>query len=386
MIKELKLKLLISMTEPFIVRALLKGHLRWLVDQGYEVTVMCSSGEHLQWILDQGASVKEINICRRPSIFSDLKCLFEIIFFLRNYKPNIIHYSTPKSSLLTPLAVFFGRVKCKSVYTVRGRVYENMTGIKRSIFVMWEKFSCWIADKVIFISKEMREDFVSNGLVSSAKAVLPGMGSSNGFDTTIFRQPSFEEITASKQYFGVSHFDKVLVYAGRLAVDKGIEDLLGVFKILSSNDPSFGLLLIGEQEVNIKKLIDQFNIDHSRVKIHSWTHDIKAGFWASDVMLFPSFREGFGNVCVESILCGVPVVCYDVIGCRESVNDKVSGFIVPFRDISLMAETIITLFDNASMRAKMVKDGRRWASANFSQKKIWSSILTTYKELLGADA
>tara|TARA_B110000908_G_scaffold170081_1_gene228658 strand:+ start:1250 stop:2374 length:1125 start_codon:yes stop_codon:yes gene_type:complete len=374
------------MTEPFIVRALLKGHLQWLVDQGHEVTVMCRAGEHLQWILDQGVNVKEINICRRPSIFLDLKCLFEIIIFLRQYKPNIIHYSTPKSSLLTPLAVFLGRVRCKSVYTVRGRVYENMTGIKRFVFVTWEKFSCWIADKVIFISKEMRDDFISNGVVCSVDAVLPGMGSSNGFDLTIFRQPSIEEIITSKQYFGVSHFDKVLVYAGRLAVDKGIEDLLDVFKILSSKDPSFGLLLIGEPEVDIKKLMDQFNIDHSRVKIHNWTPDITAGFWASDVMLFPSFREGFGNVCVESILCGVPVVCYDVIGCRESVNDQVSGCIVPFRDISSMAEAVLMLFDDASMRAKMVKDGRRWASANFSQKIIWTSILTTYEELLGAHA
>lgn len=370
------------MTEPFIVRSLLKGHLRWLVDQGYEVTVMCSSGEHLQWILDQGANFKVIKIKRSPSIFLDLKCLLEIILFLWQSKPDIIHYSTPKSSLLTPLAIFLGRVNCKSVYTVRGRVYENMTGIKRWLFELMESFSCWMSDKVIFISKEIKDDFIARKLITSDKAVLPGMGSSNGFDTTVFRQPTTKEIIDSKKYFGVTNFEKVLVYIGRLAIDKGIEDLLEIFNILSSKDSSFGLLLIGEPEVEIKKLIAQHNIDASRVIIHGWTSKIKEGFWASDLMIFPSYREGFGNVCVESILCGVPVVCYDVVGCRESVRNNISGYIVPFRNTSLMVEHILMLFDDTNLREKIIKNGRDWAKASFSQKIIWTEILQTYEGLL----
>ena len=105
------MKVLISMTEPFIVRSLMKGHLKWLVSQGHSVTVMCGAGADVNWILKQGAMVSEVSIERRPNILKDIKCLVEMIFILRRLRPDIIHYSTPKSSLITPLAVLLGRLK-----------------------------------------------------------------------------------------------------------------------------------------------------------------------------------------------------------------------------------------------------------------------------------
>ena len=376
------MKILISMTEPFIVRSLLKGHLRWLVDQGHSVTVVCGAGADVKWILEQGVMVSIVSIERRPSILKDIKCLIEMIFILRRLRPDIIHYSTPKSSLITPMAVFLGRLKAGVIYTVRGRVYENKIGIKRRLFQLADKFSCWIAGKVIFISREIKDDFVKHEVVAAKKAVLIGLGSSNGFDTRVFRKPTVQEKTGAKEYFQLEGSEKIVTYVGRLAPDKGVDDLFRVFETIATYDPLMNFLVIGKVEIQLESLLKKYSIDPSRLVIHDWCADIHKAYWASDVTVFPSFREGFGNVCVESILCGSPVVCYDVVGCRESVKQGISGYKVPFRDTQAMVEKIIYLFDDNDRRDIMVTKGTEWAIRSFNQEAIWDGILEIYSTLV----
>ena len=376
------MKVLISMTEPFIVRSLMKGHLKWLVSQGHSVTVMCGAGADVNWILKQGAMVSEVSIERRPNILKDIKCLIEMIFILRRLRPDIIHYSTPKSSLITPLAVLLGRLKSGVIYTVRGRVYENKTGIKRWLFQLADKFSCSIAAKVIFISRELKDDFVNSALVEKKKALLIGLGSSNGFDTSIFRQPTNNERIDAKNHFKVDQATKVISYVGRLAPDKGADDLFKVFETLSITDPLINFLIIGKIETQLEYLMDKYKIEENRLIFHDWCADIHKAYWASDITVFPSFREGFGNVCVESILCGSPVVCYDVIGCRESVKQGISGYKVPFRDTQAMVEKIIELYEDKDRRDLIIEKGAEWAQRSFNQEIIWEGILAVYLNLV----
>lgn len=119
------------MTEPLIVRQLMKNKIKWLVDQGYNVTIICSPGGDVKWIRKQGANHIKLNFRRKISFLNDIKCLLKLIIILRKHKFDLIHYSTPKSSLLTPIAIKLGFVKSSNVYTVRGRVYENYTGFKK---------------------------------------------------------------------------------------------------------------------------------------------------------------------------------------------------------------------------------------------------------------
>ena len=117
-------------------------------------------------------------------------------------------------------------------------------------------------------------------------------------------------------------------------------------------------------------------------KFTGWCADIHKGYWASDVTVFPSFREGFGNVCVESILCGAPIVSYDVVGCRESVKQGISGYMVPLRDTNAMVQKIINLFEDNDQRDMMVAKGSEWAKKSFNQEIIWNGILKIYSNLV----
>ncbi len=373
------------MTEPFIIRSLLKGHLNWLVRKNFQVHIICSRGADIQWLEAQGVSVYIIDIIRQPNMLKDLRAIFQIYKLLNKINPDIVHYSTPKSSFLTAIALFFSNKKSKNVYTVRGRVYEDMTGVKKSFYECIDKFNCMIANKVLFISHEIKDDFINNKLVMEDKTFIAGSGSSNGFDTTIYRNPTNNEKIRAKKRFGVNDFNTVILFSGRLAFDKGINDLLIYFKKLSSTHESVCLLLVGKDEIDIKRLIHNYSLDPNLIFIFDWIADITDAYWASDILVFPSFREGFGNVCVESILCGVPVICYDVIGCRESVLEGVSGFLVPKNCINSLIEKTLFIINNEEEKLKLIHDGSIWARANFQQKVVWNDIYHAYDKLLNFD-
>jgi glycosyltransferase involved in cell wall biosynthesis len=366
------------MTEPLIVRQLMKDQIRWFICQGFDITIICNKKQNIEWILNQGAKHIKVDFQRQISLFHDIKSLLQLIICFWKNKFDLIHYSTPKASFLTPLAILMGFFKTRSIYTVRGRVYENYTGIKRKFFKTIDAFSCLIANKVIFISKEMMFEFIDSKIVKKSKAVLIEAGSSNGFNLNYFKKPSQIEKKNAKKVFKVQNFSKVLIYVGRISHDKGIEDLLYVYKKLKLYNKNIGLLLVGNLEMNLNKMLFQMNINKEKIKIFQWTDKIRDAFWASDILVFPSYREGFGNVCVESILCGVPVVSYNIIGCRESVKKNVSGYLVPFKDKKNLFEKVQKILFDSKTSKSLSKKGQIWARSNFDEKKIWNGIKKIY--------
>ena len=370
------------MTEPWIVRQLMKGQLKWLVKKGYQVTIVCNKNGSLKWLHKQGVNLAQVDFTREINFFNDLKCLTQLIKILRKFKPDIIHYSTPKASFLTPLAIKFSLINSSVVYTVRGRIYENFSVVKKKFFELIEFFSCLVANKVIFISKELKKSFIKTNIVNKKKSIIIGNGSSNGFDFKIFKKPSKIQIKNSKKFFKVQRFSKVITFVGRINKDKGIDDLLYVFKELSNEHNDIGLLLVGNSEMNLDTLLKKYKINRNKIVIKKWLPNINKAYWASDIFLFPSYREGFGNVCIESILCGVPVVAYDIIGVRESVKNNVSGLLVTFRNKKEMILKTKTLIKNNTLKIKLSKKGMKWAKSKFDQKNIWDGIDNIYKKLI----
>ena len=135
------MKIAIVMTEPLIVRQLMKGQLKWLNNKKYKITVICSDGKDVEWIKNQGADHLTINFARKINLLQDIKCIFFLISKLKKLNPDIIHFSTPKSSLLTPLAIKLGLINARVVYTVRGRFYENYNILAKSLYKLFDLFS-----------------------------------------------------------------------------------------------------------------------------------------------------------------------------------------------------------------------------------------------------
>jgi glycosyltransferase involved in cell wall biosynthesis len=110
-------------------------------------------------------------------------------------------------------------------------------------------------------------------------------------------------------------------------------------------------------------------------------HDVERLYSAVDVYVLASLREGFPRSAMEAAASGLPVVATDIRGCREVVEDGVTGRLVPVRDPAALGSAIAGLVGDADLRRRMGAAGRRKALAEFDQQRVIDRTLDVYSRL-----
>lgn len=167
-----------------------------------------------------------------------------------------------------------------------------------------------------------------------------------------------------------------LIYLGALAKDKGVEDTIEVFEQVKFKNINSKLWIVGKGHPDYIKYLK------SKIILKNFTKEVK--FWGyvseekkfellmrSHVLINPSKHEGWGLTNIEANFVGTPVVAYDVSGCRDSVKEGKSGYIVSEGVISEMAEKIIKIINSNENLANSAKD---WSN-QFSWEKAGKKSL-----------
>jgi glycosyltransferase involved in cell wall biosynthesis len=121
-----------------------------------------------------------------------------------------------------------------------------------------------------------------------------------------------------------------------------------------------------------------------RVLFAGSTTDVGAALRSADVSVLTSVREGCSNVLLESMALGVPVVVTDAGGNREVVEDGVTGFVVPQGAAAAVADRIVSLLGDRSLREKMGRAGRRRVLSRFGVDRMVRETVSFYAELVNA--
>ncbi|MEM9227403.1 MAG: glycosyltransferase, partial [Verrucomicrobiota bacterium] len=95
--------------------------------------------------------------------------------------------------------------------------------------------------------------------------------------------------------------------------------------------------------------------------------DVRSAYALFDTFLFPSHREGFGNVLLEAASMQVPVVAYRVTGCRDAVAEGISGLLVEPKDASALADAALDLLQDEALIAQLKANSRAWAVNHFER-------------------
>lgn len=378
-------RLCFVVTASFIVKSLYKNQFKFWLDQGYEVHVVSSPGAEHPWLRRLGVVVHAITIKRRPSPLSDIVSLARLTFFFLYNDFDIVNVSTPKASLLGGLAAKLTGQR-NVIYTVRGRAYENFRGLKRRLYTFMEKITCLVVARVFSISAEIAEDLARNGTCPPNKLSVIGHGSSNGVDLSKFTltnrlQDKGDDI---RSQLGVGSEDILLLYSGRIAKDKGIDDLVSVFVSLSTARDNVHLLLQGFIEHDDPpSSVTLASINrHDRIHRRDWVWDLEKYYAAADIYVFPSHREGFGNVALEASAMELPVVGFDVIGVRESVANGVSGILCPFGDLKSLENVLVDLIVDQALRLRLGAQGRKRVEDHFDSRVIWKKLSEEYMRMI----
>ena len=314
-------KLIRITTVPISFKVLLKGQLRFMASNGFDVKGVSSEGEELKEVREnEGIMMEAINMSRKITPFQDLKSLWEMWNFLRKEKPQIVHTHTPKAGIIGMLAARLAGVPHR-LHTVAGLPLMEATGIKRKILNFVEKLTYRSATRVYPNSKGLYDFILQNNFTQSNKLKIIANGSSNGINTTFFspEQVSETEKAALREKLNIQPDDFVFVFVGRIVSDKGINELIKAFSELQTAEnnelTSIKLLLVGGLENDLDPLnpetLAEINQNKDIISV-GFQQDVRPFFAIADALAFPSYREGFPNVVMQAGAMGLPSIVSDI--------------------------------------------------------------------------
>ena len=168
-----------------------------------------------------------------------------------------------------------------------------------------------------------------------------------GVDTALFdparRSPSL------RRAWGVAEDDLVAAHVGRLASEKNFATLLGAYAALRGTQPRARLLIVGDGPLEgelLRQVPDAIFVGR-RTDVDLATH-----YASADLFLFPSLTETFGNVTIEAMASGLPVVAFDYAAAAQLITAGVDGVLVPFGDAdAFVVATLAAARDRTMLRS-----------------------------------
>lgn len=384
-------KLIRITTVPISFKVLLKGQLRFMTSNGFDVKGVSSEGEELREVREnEGIAVEAITMSRKITPFQDLKSLWEMWNFLRKEKPQIVHTHTPKAGIIGMLAARLAGVPHR-LHTVAGLPLMEATGIKRKILNFVEKLTYSSATRVYPNSKGLYDFILQNNFTQSNKLKIIANGSSNGINTTFFSpaQVSEIEMVTLREKLNIQPDDFVFVFVGRIVSDKGINELIKAFSQLQTAEnnelTSIKLLLVGGLESDLDPLNPETlaEINQNKDIISAgFQQDVRPFFAISDALAFPSYREGFPNVVMQAGAMGLPSIVSDINGCNEIIVEGENGLIIPSKNVEKLKEKMLTLARDKNLYVKLKENSRRMIENRYEQSVVWNALLEEYEGLL----
>lgn len=375
------------MTVPLSIEYILRGQLAYFREQQFEVHSVSADGPERESVIEREKVAHTIiPFTRKITPFQDLYCLILLIRFLIRIKPHIVHTQTPKAGLLGMMAAWICGVPVR-IHTVGGMPLMEATGVKRKILTYAEKLTYACAHQVWPNSNSLRDFIVQDLKVNPNKLVVIGHGSSNGIDTEKFkRTPALmTEATALRQHHGVKPQDVAFCFVGRLVRDKGIQELAEAFTRLSQRYPSVKLFLLGHFEDELDPISDQ----HKKL-INNNPAIIATGFStrvplymaASDIFVFPTYREGFPNVVLQACAMELPSIVTNINGCNEIIQHQKNGLIIEPKDVDALYASMEKLLTDFVLRQSLAEQSRTDVVRLFDQQIFWNNLKQAYFTLL----
>lgn len=375
----MKKKVLRIATVPMSLNLLLQGQLRML-NEDYEMVVVSSPGKDLDEVgAREGVRTVPIRMERRISPIQDLKSLFALVRLMRKEKPWMVHTMNPKAGLLGMLAAWICRVPVR-FHLFTGLVFPTSTGLKRKLLMATDKLTCACATFINPEGEGVKGDLERFGITHKELHIV-GNGNINGIDMSYFdRTDEVMKKAESIREKGSVTF----CFVGRIVGDKGMNELARAFSQLEKEFPACRLLLVGDFEEKLDPVLPETKrmfLENSRITFAGWQHDIRPYLAASDVFVFPSYREGFPNVVIQAGAMGLPSIVTNINGSSEIIRDGVNGVIIPSRNEQALLEAMRFMLTDEVARAKMAASARGLVESRYERKYLWRELKKTYKSL-----
>lgn len=373
-------------TVPMAFKVLLAGQIKYMHEHGFKVIMVSADGREREDVMKaEGCEHIIVPMTRKITPFSDLVSFFRLRKLIKKYKPAIVHTHTPKAGLLGMMAAKAAGVKIR-IHTVAGLPLMLETGFKRKLLEFTEKLTYRFATEVRPNSKSMYQFIQENKLVDPAKLLIIGNGSTNGVDAKKFSRSNLQQAQLQNISQTIKNIPGALkiLCVGRMVKDKGIEELISVFKRLQLLH-NVQLILVGPFEPHLDPLsaVIVQEIENNPAITHiDWSDAVEYYMALTDIFVHPSHREGFPNVILQAGAMQLPVVCSDIPGNIDIVTDGKTGFVFSVKNEDALFEKLQQAITNKAESNKMATALFEEVTELYNRERIHEMILSSYNRLL----
>lgn len=344
------------------------GLITELLKTGYYVTVVAPSDNNFdKRIIELGANFIDIQIeAKGTNPITDLRLIQKFKRIFKEKKPDFIFFYTIKPNIYGCLAARAIGIPHIAVTTGLGYTFLNNNIVARIARILYKK-AFKSAVEVWFLNDEDFKSFLQYNLISKSKgSILNGEGI------------NLERFQASNNQTDIVSF----ILVARMLWDKGVGEFVEAARILKTQYPATKFKLLGFMGIDNPSAISEQQMrlwqDEGIVEYLGSTNDVRPYLHSASCIVLPSYREGVPITLLEAAAMCKPIVTTDSVGCRNTVNDGITGYLCETKNAQALAnamEKIILM--SPEQRQKMGEAGRKKITEEFDEKLILSHYLTT---------
>jgi glycosyltransferase involved in cell wall biosynthesis len=319
---------------------------------------------------------------RAMNIKADAAAAWRLWRILRNERIDILHTHNPKPGLY-------------------GRVIGRMAGVPVIINTLHglypppdaSRFKRWVGGALEVLAARCSDlELIQNPEDVEFLAGLPGYPRTrsrllgNGVDLRRFHRERFSphDCQAIRHELGIRDDHIVVGCVARLVAEKGYPELFTAARTLGER---YVVLAIGPKDPEKPDALPEREIEAAQragVRFLGMRDDVDRLYAAMDIFVLPSHREGYPRAAMEAAAMALPVVATDIRGCRQVVDDGITGLLVPARRPDALATAIATLGEDRHRRQRMGEQGRQRAEEHFDENRIVDIVMTEYRTQLSS--
>jgi glycosyltransferase involved in cell wall biosynthesis len=231
-------------------------------------------------------------------------------------------------------------------------------------------------------SKTTEEEYLNIGLPKNRiRVITPGVSNN------LFKSISINKMNVLEKY-GFPKRKKIIIAVGRNHQKKGYDYLVDSLKYLNKKKNNFILIIIGKNTNNLNKRASDIKQEDNFFPIQEISSESSNDLTAfpskeiielykiSDYFVLPSLLETFGNVKLEAMASGIPVITTDAPGARDAIENKINGLVVkPYSPIEI-SNAIKSLENDFELKSMLIKNGSAYA-----EQQDWDNVALQYLQL-----
>jgi len=377
-----KQKIVFIITSVYMLKFFLIPHLRAL-SKFFDITLLLKNdAPEILNKITLPIKIIEIPIERQISIIRDLKALFLIYKICKKNKFIAVHTLTPKAGLLGMIAAFLSRVPFR-IHTFQGEVWSNKRGITKVLLKNLDRLIVLCSTNLLIVSNTEKLFLNKENILFNRKSLVLGAGSIGGVDINKFKiNNKIKKEIRKQNNFMTDHL--VFLYLGRICKDKGLIDLANAYLNLTKKYKKIKLVFIGPSEDNTLEDLKKIFLNNFKdlVFFKPFTSKPENDLLIADVLVLPSYREGFGVSIIEAASLGIPSIGSNIHGIQDAIIDRYTGLLYKVGnpdDLGLKMEHLIKF---PLVRKEMGLNAKKRIDEKFTQKIILLKFVDFYKKLI----